>query len=131
MTERYSKIRLFLSVLLFLFWILIGIEAYPLGISFIKWQPFIILLGSSLLFTFNKTWADIVSIFTFVFALIYTFVNIYLSYEFLESESSFISFLIWQLSLDVLNPFGLTVFILIVLYLVIDLCKKQKFNNYK
>lgn len=131
MTEHYSKIRLFLSVLLFLFWILIGIEIYPLGFSFIKWQPFIILLGSSLLFTFNKTWADIVSIFTFVFALIYTFVNIYLSYEFLESESNFISFLIWQLSLDVLSPFGLTVFILIVLYLVIDLCKKRKFNNYK
>lgn len=131
MTKNYSKVRIFLSVSLIIFWICVGLQLYSLGLNYIKWQPFLILLTGSFLFTLNKTWADIISFFTFSFGLFYSFVNFYCSYKFIGFEESFINTLIWQLSLDLLNPLGITIFILIELYLLKTFYKKRKLSNYK
>lgn len=84
MINNYSKIRLILSVLLIIIWIIIGFEFYNLSVNFdmsikaigdhIEWFPILLLFIGSILFVSNKLWADIISFFALIFLLIYSII---------------------------------------------------------
>lgn len=130
--NNYPKIRLLLAVLLSVIWGMLFTQAYFMGgFTYINWKPVSFFLIGSLLFTLNKVRADIISFLTFLFGLSYIFIDYYKSYVSFESKETFLNFLIWQLSMNKFEIFGLTIFFIASIYLLTTFYKKRSLGIYK
>lgn len=131
MTGKYSKIRVFLGVLLFILWVFTGLQTYTIGVRYIKWLPMLMFLISSILFTLNKLWSDIISFFVFVILIILSIISIYSGYNRCCDETSFLKFLTWQFSIGNYFIFDFIFLFCLTLYLSFTFYQRSKLKSYK
>lgn len=119
--KNYPKIRLILIVSFLILWIFVCLNALSMGFSFINWFPVLVLFFGSFLFALNKRQSDIISSIVFSGSIFYLIANLYTSYTRREMETGFIDYAIWQLSIDKIEFFGLSILFLASIYLLVRL----------
>src|SRR5687767_14812565 len=131
MINKYSKIRLGLFLLLIIQCCIIGWNSYNLPIQWINPLPVTLFLIGSILFAFNKLWADIITFFAYIYLLINTIIMIVLEFKQCRQDilDSCFDYILKQFSLDFALLFPILI-LLTLLYLSFEFYKR-KYKIYK
>jgi hypothetical protein len=131
MRSKYSKTRLMLSLLLIIPCVYVAIVSYQLPNEYINLLPVTLFSIGSIMFIFNKLWADIITFFSFLFLIINGVMLIILDFKNCREdiEPSCVIYILEQFKLDLAILFPTFIFMILV-YLLLEFYKR-KYRVYK